>query len=261
VSIDRREVADLFSPDVPVAATTRAVFGGFAAAYSWTGSGDAVFACRLAEATGGLVSIFPFRGMESGEHAVAYYARCVGVAPCTPSAEHLKQDDAWLQRLAQSQRMRLARGLMVVHAGSGSRTKNWCGHLDLIGRWQRRYDHSVALLCGPAEADTESPSSADVLVLRGLSLPQVVALLQRATLYVGNDSGISHLAGVLGVPGVVLFGPSDPSVWAPWGRSLEVVRGADGCLTCAPDRFCVHRLPVDAVVDALERRAERRVPQ
>ena len=256
VSIDRREVADLFSPAAPVAMATRAVFGGCARAYSWTGSGDAVFARRLADATGGLVSVFAFRGMLPGEHAAAYYARCVGVAPCKPSAEHIQQDDTWLGRLDETQRILVAQGGLVVHPGSGSRAKNWCGHLELVRRWRRRHGQRVTVLCGPAEAHIGARVPPAAHVLRGLSLAQVAALLRVAALYVGNDSGISHLAGVLGVRGAVLFGPSDPSVWAPPGGTLQVLRGAAGCPTCTPDRFCVHRLRVGAVVDALERLGE-----
>ena len=256
VSIDRREVADLFSPAAPVAAATRAVFGGFATAYSWTGSADAVFARRLAEATGGLVSVFAFRAVLPGEHAAAYYARCARVVPCHPSAGHIRQDDAWLAGLDEARQTLVARGVLVVHPGSGSRTKNWCGHLELVRRWSQRHDRRIALLCGPAEAHFGAHVGSEAQVFLGLSLAQVAALLRKATLYVGNDSGISHLAGVLGVRGAVLFGPSDPAVWAPMGGTLEVLRGAADCPTCTPERFCVHRLPVGEVIDALERLGE-----
>jgi heptosyltransferase III len=256
VSIDRREVADLFNPAAPVAAATQAVFGGFATAYSWTGSADAVFARRLAEATGGRVSVFPSRGMLSGEHAAAYYARCAGVASYKPIAAHIRQDDTWLAGLDETQRTLLARGILVVHPGSGSRTKNWCGYLELVRRWRQRHGQRVAWLSGPAETHIGGDLGSEAPVFQGLSLAQVAALLRKATRYVGNDSGISHLAGVLGVRGVVLFGPSDPSVWAPLGGTLEVLRGAADCPTCTPERFCVHRLPVGEVIDTLGRLGE-----
>ena len=86
----------------------------------------------------------------------------------------------------------------------------------------------------------------------GLSLPQVVALLRRCSLYVGNDSGISHLAGGVGARGVVLFGPTDPHAWAPRSTTLQVLHGPGPCGQCPEDAFCVHRLPVASVLRSLE---------
>jgi ADP-heptose:LPS heptosyltransferase len=85
-----------------------------------------------------------------------------------------------------------------------------------------------------------------------LSLAQVAALLRCAALYLGNDSGISHLAGAVGTRGVVLFGPTDPRMWAPRGGRLRVLHAPDACGLCGPEVFCTHRLRPAAVVAALE---------
>jgi len=52
----------------------------------------------------------------------------------------------------------------------------------------------------------------------------VAALIARCACYVGNDSGISHVAAGLGVPTVAVFGPTDPAVWGPHGPTVRVVR-------------------------------------
>jgi len=57
-----------------------------------------------------------------------------------------------------------------------------------------------------------------------LSVWQAAALLSRADLYVGNDSGASHLAGAVGARGVVLFGPTQPQQWRPLGGALSVLQ-------------------------------------
>lgn len=54
--------------------------------------------------------------------------------------------------------------------------------------------------------------------------------LARARLYIGNDSGITHLAAAVGTPVLALFGPTDPAVWAPRGPHVRVVRWAGGAL-------------------------------
>jgi ADP-heptose:LPS heptosyltransferase len=53
------------------------------------------------------------------------------------------------------------------------------------------------------------------------------AVLAHAGLYVGNDSGVSHLAAAWGAPVLALFGPTDPAQWAPVGPRVKVLRAKD----------------------------------
>jgi ADP-heptose:LPS heptosyltransferase len=61
-----------------------------------------------------------------------------------------------------------------------------------------------------------------------LALPQVVGLLSCADAFLGNDSGVTHLAAGMGVRTVALFGPTDPSVYRPLGRAVTVFRDPAG---------------------------------
>lgn len=61
-------------------------------------------------------------------------------------------------------------------------------------------------------------------------LVEVAQTSSEARAFFGHDSGLSHLAGVLGVPTVVLFGATDPAVWAPSGPAVRVVRAPGGQL-------------------------------
>lgn len=58
-----------------------------------------------------------------------------------------------------------------------------------------------------------------------LTLPEVVACLERATLFVGNDSGLMHLAAAAGAPTIGVFGPTDAATYGPTGRSAVAVIG------------------------------------
>ena len=80
-SIDGRAVAQLFTSSPTVTAEAEALLAGFDTVYSWTGFGDPDVGRHLAALTGGRVNTYRFRGMDPGEHAVDYYARCAGVAP------------------------------------------------------------------------------------------------------------------------------------------------------------------------------------
>src|SRR5258707_8065096 len=104
-------------------------------------------------------------------------------------------------------------------------------------------------------------SSATVFGLSDLSLPEVTALVSRAQLFVGNDSGIAHIAAAAGAPCVVIFGSSNVAHWRPWTTNPnEVVREEMPCQPChgyfcaefeKPE--CILRVPVERVVGAIDR--------
>jgi len=109
--------------------------------------------------------------------------------------------------------------LIAIFAGSGSPAKNW--PLDKFATLARILSErsSVVFILGPAEFAMEK-------TLRGYELPvlidsdlgTVAGIARLATGFVGNDSGVSHLAAGAGAPGVVIFGASDPIRWRPLGR-------------------------------------------
>lgn len=250
-SMDRRAIAQLFSSGQSLDAETIDLFTGYARAYSWTGAGHDGFAPRLASATGGRVDVYPFRDMRLGEHAVEYYARCAGVVPLDVGQDAIVTDGSWLATFLTRHDL-VAGEYLVFHPGSGSAAKNWQGFGALT---QQLRGDRVVVLRGPAERGQPSDGAHGHMTADGLSLPQVAALLRRSHLYVGNDSGVSHLAAVVGARGVVLFGPSDPAAWAPRGGQLRILRASRRCAACPPAAFCVHRLPVEEV---LQRVAEQR---
>jgi len=248
-SIDRREVADMFVADSPVSVAARQLFGGYDWAYSWTGFGAPHVARRLADVTGGCVQVFRFRGMSAGEHAVDYFARCAGVTPCSPVDAVVAEDAPWFDGFARQ--YRVVNPFLLVHAGSGSAKKNWRGFSTAVRECRQRYGIHTVLLQGPAESEQGQPDYGADIVADRLSLSQVVALLRRSRCYLGNDSGISHLASATGATGVVLFGPTDPAIWAPRGARIRSLHAPNPCSRCGPHTFCVHRLPVSTVVDTV----------
>ncbi len=119
---------------------------------------------------------------------------------------------------------------VVLHAGSGGKRKiwplnQWHGLATWIGAKTSR---KVVTILGPADSHlvpfARELEKHGVPSLRGLSLVQALALLNRACAYVGNDSGLSHLAAMAGAPSIVIFGPTDPGVWAPEGENVHIIR-------------------------------------
>ena len=143
---------------------------------------------------------------------------------------------------------------LVIHPGSGGRAKRWGpdGFAAVADHAARSADRPIVLLDGPAEAglasEIASLMSAPPVRLPPLPLGALASLLQRVPFYLGNDSGPSHLAAAVETPSVVLFGPTDPRVWAPRGSSVRVVQGDPGL----PPEERLEAISVPAVIRALE---------
>ena len=128
-----------------------------------------------------------------------------------------------------TRRVLVGRRVLALHPGSGGRGKCWPPErfAALAGRFLN--DGWLALVIeGPADG----PAAARVMQmlapgqaqrLSGLSLPQLAALLARVALYIGNDSGVTHLAALVGAPTLALFGPTNPAIWSPPGSRVQVV--------------------------------------
>lgn len=112
-------------------------------------------------------------------------------------------------------------------------------------------------------------ASVPIIGFDNLSLPEIAALAARADLFIGNDSGIAHMAAAVGAPCVVIFGSSNIAHWRPWTTvASEVVREEMACQPChgyfcaefeKPE--CILRVPTDRVIAAIDRvLAESAIP-
>jgi len=130
----------------------------------------------------------------------------------------------------------LARPVVALHVGSGSERKNWPleNWIDLGNHLLGSDDFhgSLAIVSGEADQDRARQlqtvwKSNRLQVAKSLPLPQLAALFERA-IFVGHDSGISHLAAAAGAKCILLFGPTDPAVWAPMNENVSVLRARNG---------------------------------
>ncbi len=124
---------------------------------------------------------------------------------------------------------RLPPRFLALHPGSGSPSKNW--PVERFAALARALSPSRPWLVvsGPAdEAAAAALGGHPEAVAARLLPPRVLgALLAHAGLFVGNDSGVSHLAAGYGTPTLALFGPTDAAVWAPLGRRVRTLRSPD----------------------------------
>lgn len=121
--------------------------------------------------------------------------------------------------------------LVVIHPGSGSAHKCVAPEaLAAVVEALQTFGAIPVLVEGPADREpVERLIQLCVhppMVLTGLDLLTLAGVLAQASLFVGQDSGVTHLAGLVGVRTVALFGPTDPARWAPSGTHVTVLQGA-----------------------------------
>lgn len=184
-------------------------------------------------------------------------------------------------------RERIAAPFIAIHAGSArtilAAAKRWppARYAELIGALPGVFGGQVVLLEGPDEAGVADEirraaraarAGATTLCLRG-PLGESAAVLERAALYVGSDSGLGHLAAAVGTRAVTLFAPADPDRVCPYGNRDLVVQAPTSCAPCflypwqsarpkmrcrAP--LCIESITVEQVLSAVRRARAAETP-
>src|SRR6266704_465623 len=127
--------------------------------------------------------------------------------------------------------------IIAIHPGSGSHEKNWPleNWIGLFSPGSRFADlEGLVVISGEAEEDQTDQlerewKNRDVRFARNLPLPRLAAVLERS-IFIGHDSGISHLAAAAGANCILLFGPTDPDVWAPRNDNVRILSAQSGKL-------------------------------
>ena len=246
-NIEYGPMAAFFARNGQLAPDLCAYFAGFQQVVSWLFDPDGIFAANL-ERAGVRNFLSVHEKIGDHQHASAQLARGLermaifldeNATRLFPTEATATAATAWLGEQGAATE---TRPLIALHPGSGSPRKNWPA-----GNWQRLGDRIASggarLLLIGGEADdsaldplARSLSAHTPLVARNLPLPTLAALLARSAAYFGHDTGISHIAAATGTPSTLLFGPTDPSVWAPAGEHVRILRAPAGNLeNLAPD--------------------------
>jgi len=210
---------------------------------------------------------------DMAEHHQRYYLKIIEhlagekIAPAFPaglvvSAAEKEWAAGWLSRQGISRGTPL---LAVSPTAAYGSAKAWLPERfrQVLGLWSERHpDTAILLLGGPSERDR---IAAMIDGLKGcvhnlagrLALRQSIAVLSLCRLFIGNDSGLMHVASALGVPLAAVFGPTEPGRTAPLaGRTRLLYRGAD-CAPCTrrecpTDHRCMAAIGADEVLAAAE---------
>ena len=247
-SIEYGAMAGFFIPHSELAPDLVEYFASFQQIVSYLFDPDGHFEANLRRA-GAKNILRAFARIDDSEHAARQLAR-----PLQSLALFIEEHAATIHLTAEDHAFAARflaecdeRPLIALHPGSGSPRKNW--PLEKWSEFGRALlDRAPQILLIGGEADEERVAAlcaewktAPILVARHLALPHLAAILARCRLFVGHDSGISHLAAAVGTPSLLLFGPTDPAVWAPANPQVRVLPAPDGELA---------RIEVETVVRA-----------
>ena len=195
-------------------------------AICWLGDSDHRVEINLGEAGVKKIIIAPGRPPEhSFIHVAEYLASTVNIPA--------KQVRRWHPALPDAPEISRT---IAIHPGSGSERKNWpiASYADIIKNlWQEKY--GVLLLAGPAEEEKMAylqhhlkPPECLYRTLINAPLLEIAQRLRLCQGYLGNDSGLTHLAAMLGLPTVAIFGPgSRTSNWEPLGKRVTIIQQPD----------------------------------
>jgi ADP-heptose:LPS heptosyltransferase len=151
----------------------------------------------------------------------------------------------------------------VVHPGATFYTRRWpVENYAQVARWLRE-EHGLLSVVAPGPGDTEIlPAIREhfrppAVVLEGANVREMIALVAGARLFVGNDTGPTHLASAAGCPVAVVFGSSDAATWGPWGTPHRIIESPSRCESCPRGRCyafdesrCILSVSVEQVRDA-----------
>lgn len=156
----------------------------------------------------------------------------------------------------------------ILHPGSSATGKAWPVErfADLLRAVTERLGIPFLVALGPDETDLANVfvpiTSTDIRILPPQSVADLAALVRHASIFIGGDSGPSHLAAALGTPVVAVYGPTDPLRNGPWGHQDGVVSRFPSCVcqwkrTCRNNVRCIDDISVEEVFDVVRAKLGR----
>jgi heptosyltransferase-2 len=244
-SIEYGALSSFFANNPELPAELANYFASFDLVISYLYDPDRIFENNLRQCGVENLLCGPAKIVEEGGHAARQLARPIeelGIKVCDLTEKIFLSDDD--RQFARQFLQTLSRPIVAIHPGSGSNEKNWP-----LQNWIELFSGNDRFAI--AEIDLKKPSSLvvvsgeadkaqtarlehdwkdrNVRFAKNLPLPHLAGVLEHS-IFIGHDSGISHLAAAAGANCILLFGPTDPNVWAPRNENVHVLRAQSGRL-------------------------------
>ena len=232
-SIEMAALAKLFAKSAESSADLARYFASFDFILSYLHDPEGIFEANVRRMGAANFLAGPSK-VDNSEHAARQLARplaTIGLSLTDPAARIFP--NAADREAVRHFREIDGQQIVVLHPGSGSETKNWpTENWIRFGNLLLSKGHDLLILAGEADGERVAGlkaawSQRAVQFAENLPLPHVAALLERR-FFVGHDSGISHIAGAVGARCLLLFGWTDPKIWAPASPNVTVLRAPEG---------------------------------
>jgi heptosyltransferase-2 len=231
-SLDRADAARLFTWQPTLSEAQAAHIRSFDLVLTYLHDPDGVVQAHL-KATGVKQVIYGSPLVEEG-HAIDHLMKPLetlaiyGEKPSPQLILNAEKGKAWLK----------ARGcsgdVVAIHPGSGSPKKNWPAEYFLkLAERLRESDQRYLMIFGEADAAVAAWIRKEIpqlIELSGCTLVELATVLSACRAFIGNDSGVTHIAAAVGLPTIALFGPSDADRWGPRGSYVSVIKAPEGIL-------------------------------
>jgi heptosyltransferase-2 len=291
-SIERRGLEAFFVKDAPLPPDLVRFFGSFDLILSYKQDPEGPWTENLGKTGATLVYNFnPFPSQENPIHMVKYLLNTLKRLDLNLETAHLPgnaedftdeqisdlyypriQPPSWAQEEAhlfwKENRLPMEGEypVLAVHPGSGSLKKVWPPEkfARVCLEASKYYQARILLISGPADKENvqkvlELSEGIHPILVENKPLWLLAAILEHCRIYLGNDSGVTHLAAAVGIPVIALFGPSNPKIWRPLGKKVKILQAEikmtslHSTLPAAENLSGgLESLPVTAVMEALE---------
>jgi ADP-heptose:LPS heptosyltransferase len=265
--LEHRVLADLMAGAAQAAPALRSWLGRCALALGWLADPDGVLRSTLIELGAGRVILrSPFSVLCRAVHQADRLLETVADLVAPGKYDGALNLPSALVAEGEARMAALRSGapgpVVAIHPGSGARYK--CAEPTLFAHlveWCQARGCIPMVVGGPADEEAAAAVAAGCrtgpVILQGRDLLTMAGALANAALFVGHDSGLTHLAATLHVPTLALFGPTAISRWAPRGRHVTVLTGGacrcegEAAVSSCRERPCL-RVPLDRLTIACE---------
>ena len=238
-SIEYGPLSSFFAKNSEISAELADYFASFDLIISYLYDPDQIFENNLRRCGVRNLLEGPAKIGETGGHAARQLARPIEelgirVADLAEKIFISEEDRQFGREFLQTP----SQPIIAIHPGSGSKDKNWPLQ-NWIGLFSREFWHvekRPSLIVVSGEADKAQTAQLeyiwkdqDIRFAKNLPLPYLAGVLEHS-IFIGHDSGISHLAAAAGASCILLFGPTDPNVWAPRNENIQIVAAQSGRL-------------------------------
>jgi ADP-heptose:LPS heptosyltransferase len=277
LSIDQKGMASFYVRDGSLDIPLSHFFKQFGLVVVFGKEGGGALLGNLKRVCGGQLlplNSFPFGGERI--HLTDHLLRQLGryhfpIGETDPRLYLTEKDREWAKNFYEGKGLspKERAKIIVLHPGSGSKKKSWPldRFIELYQYLRKNAGSKILTVIGPAEGGEIQRAFEKILgetgpdaplLAKGFSLPELASLIAGCRLFIGNDSGITHMAAALEVPTVALFGPTDPKVWAPRGENVTVIAPDIPCAPCSREQFfecqlndCIKEIKLSDVLESL----------